>query len=220
MKVINPCWGRYPRYKITRSIRYCSWSNLCPVPCTSCGGRGGPAITDTKRTIIVRRLIQSVVSVISRVWFIWDRTRGRIIRIPRSHHGNKPKNFLAKLVSSSYRYLYLHNGTGTEKFLLAREGWKVWPFFLEGEWSIGGNRSVERIGGYVREKGMVERRRQRGARVFREHALPGVTKCLEGWDEISRGWRGSIPAFLLLALNFWCAPRLEYAAGERAGKEE
>lgn len=151
MKVINPCWGRYPRYKITRSIRYCSWSNLCPVPCTSCGGRGGPAITDTKRTIIVRRLIQSVVSVISRVWFIWDRTRGRIIRIPRSHHGNKPKNFLAKLVSSSYRYLYLHNGTGTEKFLLAREGWKVWPFFLEGEWSIGGNRSVERIGGYVRE---------------------------------------------------------------------
>lgn len=63
----------------------------------------------------------------------------------------KPKNFLAKLVSSSYRYLYLHNGTGTEKFLLAREGWKVWPFFLEGEWSIGGNRSVERIGGYVRE---------------------------------------------------------------------
>lgn len=132
----------------------------------------------------------------------------------------KPKNFLAKLVSSSYRYLYLHNGTGTEKFLLAREGWKVWPFFLEGEWSIGGNRSVERIGGYVREKGMVERRRQRGARVFREHALPGVTKCLEGWDEISRGWRGSIPAFLLLALNFWCAPRLEYAAGERAGKEE
>lgn len=112
MKVINPCWGRYPRYKITRSIRYCSWSNLCPVPCTSCGGRGGPAITDTKRTIIVRRLIQSVVSVISRVWFIWDRTRGRIIRIPRSHHGNKPKNFLAKLVSSSYRYLYLHNGDG------------------------------------------------------------------------------------------------------------
>lgn len=114
MKVINPVGDDtlLVRYKITRSIRYCSWSNLCPVSCSV--GRRGPAITDTKRTIIVRRLIQSVVSVISRVWFIWDRTRGRITRIPRSHRRTRrtrTKN-LAKLASSSsssYRYLYLRN---------------------------------------------------------------------------------------------------------------
>lgn len=163
MKVINPVGDDtlLVRYKITRSIRYCSWSNLCPVSCSV--GRRGPAITDTKRTIIVRRLIQSVVSVISRVWFIWDRTRGRITRIPRSHHAERERKTSRNLLPRVPRVIAIF--ISVTKFLLTREREKYgeeWKsdgkcalFSKRKERSMGGNRSVERIADT--SKGMVER---------------------------------------------------------------
>lgn len=108
------------RYKITRSIRHCSWSNLCAV--------GGPAITDTKRTIIVRRLIQSVVSVISRVWFIWDRGRGRIA-IASNENNTKLASYAAALSITKFLRARIWKKETERKFSPRRGttiGWKRW----------------------------------------------------------------------------------------------
>lgn len=137
------------RYKITRSIRHCSWSNLCAM--------GGPAITDTKRTMIVRRLIQSVVSVISRVWFIWDRGRGRIAI---ASNENNTKNGCE---TCFLRGSFVHNEISLRNREFERKERKENSLLEEERRSVGnvgGNRSADTSKGRARKTNVGDTRFQ------------------------------------------------------------